>query len=251
MKQFRSLVTGISVSLFVVAAIAVPVSARQGSDDDNEASSSSSIEAEHRSASTSDSSDSISGSNSGSGSSGQKRSGRTVVKTEDARHTAEVENQTEHAAKLRQEGGLFLAKIAKEKKDNLTAEQRQKVCEARKDNLQTKLDRIATRATKQQARYSGVLAKAASYKTTKNISVADWDTLYAAAQAKQATSAASVNALTSAKPTVDCTDTNLVTNLATFKAATKQAKKDLAAYRQSVKLLLAKLEAAQPRTEDQ
>ena len=137
----------------------------------------------------------------------------------------------------------LLAGLRKEHKEHTTA-QRQKYCQAAKHGLETKLTKLGKNAVAFQARIDKIFAKAQTYQSKNNIQVTNWDVLLATAQAAQTKAASSVATLQALNVNLDCTSSTVADNVATFKAAAKQARTDLHAYKSAVKDILKALEAA-------
>lgn len=154
-----------------------------------------------------------------------------------AEHTSEVEIHHSNMAELKQKAQTDLQN-RKSNGKNLTDAQRKKVCEAHKQGLNTRSDRIVDNSQRIQKRIDGVLQKAIDYKANKNLAPADWDSLLASAQSAQAASSSSITTLQSVKPTVDCNNTSTASDVATFKAAAAETRDNLKAYRNSVKAVL-------------
>jgi phosphatidate phosphatase PAH1 len=218
------------VSALVLAA-GTPVFAQHGSDD------------------TTTTSSNISSTETGSsgGGSTSSGSGHTVTRTEtehgteiEVEHTTEVESHHSSLAELKQKSQTEVASRKAEHKTQ-TDDQRKKVCEARKQGLTNRSGHIVTNSKRIQTRIDGILQKAIDYKTNKNLSPADWDSLVAAAQAAQSTSSASISTLESIQPTVDCNSTSVASDVATFKTAAAETRNNLKAYRDSVKAVLKSL----------
>lgn len=159
-----------------------------------------------------------------------------------------------HETEMRTQGQNILKEVEKEKEakdkaneaDKKSAEtaaaERQKRCEEHREGLQTKVERIVENAKAYKERVDEVYSKALEYQKANNVSIDA--ALVAAANAAQAQAAVSVQALSGLKPTVDCSNTSVATDVATFKAAAAQARNDLQAYRLAVKNVLTALEAA-------
>lgn len=167
----------------------------------------------------------------------------TVTKTDDngteteIEHTREVEVHRSSVAELKQKAQADLSKRQQSGK-KLTDDQRKKVCETHKQGLQNRADHIVSNSQRIQKRIDGILQKAVDYKTSKNLTPANWDSLLAVAQSAQAASSASITTLQSVKPTVDCNNTSVAGDVATFKTAAAETRDNLKAYRDSVKAVL-------------
>src|SRR5581483_4057580 len=114
-----------------------------------------------------------------------------------------------------------------------TAAERQKNCRAAKSGLEHKLTNLDKNAGAFKTRIDNIFTKAQTYQSTNNVVVANWDQLIAAAQAAQSKAAASVAALQTLSPSLDCTSSTVADNIATFRTAAKQARTDLISYKQA------------------
>jgi Fe2+ transport system protein B len=219
MKSKRALILSISLLSSTLLFSAVPVYARNGADDTTTATNTTTL--------------------------GNTTTTTTETKPE-VEHKTEVEIAHEKAAEanFRKKGAETLAELKKEKKDTKTTDELKKKCEVRKDGLQNKVNNLVTNAQKYQDKITGVYTKVVAYQKDNNLTVTNWSTLVAAADAAKAQSQVSVGALTTLKPTVDCNKTTVAGDVANFKAAAAQARTDLAAYRTAVKALLTAAETA-------
>lgn len=144
---------------------------------------------------------------------------------------------------IRQRGNSLLQE-ARDKVRAKTTEELQAICEQRKHGLQRKVYNLSTNAERYLNRVSTVFTKAQTFQTEKNLQVTNYLDLVAAANASKATAEASVEALRSLTPTVDCSINTVSADIAIFKAAAEQARTDLKAYKEDVKTLLAALKTA-------
>ena len=170
----------------------------------------------------------------------------TKTETEQEQHVKEdakpeIEKRVE--SKTKSESETELEKLRKEHKEH-TKEERQKNCEAAKNGLETKLKNLSTNATKHQTRITEIYDKALAYQKDQNITVANFDQLVATANAAQAQAASSVSVLAGLSTTIDCSQTNVASTVATYKASAAQARTDLKAYKDAVKAILVALKAA-------
>lgn len=232
MQKLKSLLITLPIALLVAAAISVPVYARDGEDSGgNSGSGSTSTTSEQESEDTAPDS--------------SPNSTETEQETEQhqsdsvsAEDVQKVETEVHH------KGRQLLQQAKQEHKQERTAAQRQKVCEARKTGIEHRTTALLAAAKRHLNRINNVYTKVQAYKTDKNVSVANWDSLVASADAAKAQAAASVAALENAKPSVDCTSDTLADSIATYKAATAQARTDIQNYRKAVKNILSALESA-------
>lgn len=175
--------------------------------------------------------------------SSSRKRGRDANKVEDSATHRSSSHNREEAAKLR---GAELLAAAKASHTAKSKTERQKVCKVRKQGIENRSSRIVTAAERHQARIDGILTQVVAYQTDKNLAVANWDTLLAAANATKAESAASVAALKAVQPSIDCNSETVATDIANFKAAAEQARNDLKGYKQAVKALLTAVREAKP-----
>ncbi len=224
MKKLRALLVALPLMLLVIGAVAGPVYAENGSDSQN-------------SDSTTTTNSSETEPNSIPGATGDKS--KTEVEQEARNHETE----------MRTKGQELLKEAEHNKNDqnsndktNATNTDRTKVCAEHKQGLQTKLDNLVKNAQAYKARVDGIYQKALAYQTTNNLTIDA--ALVTAANTAQAQAAVSVQALNNLKPTVDCNNTSVATDVATFKAASVQARTDLQAYKTAVKNVLTALENA-------
>jgi len=119
-----------------------------------------------------------------------------------------------------------------------TEAQRKLFCDEHKIDIASKFSSINTEMNGFQSRIDAILAKAESYQQTKNITVANWSALVAAATSAQTTSADALAALKNVTPSLDCTSTTVAQDVATFKTAAQSARDDLKAYKTAVQALI-------------
>lgn len=129
-------------------------------------------------------------------------------------------------------------------KPGRTDEQKQKICNARKDNINLRIKRLTSSSQNAQKRIDSILAKAQNYHDTAKVDPADYDNLLETAQAAQTKSADSVKALADAVPTIDCSNNHAHDDVVNFQNQAKTTRTNLKAYRQSVKALLKSLHTA-------
>lgn len=139
---------------------------------------------------------------------------------------------------------------AQEKRSAKTAEAKQKACQSRKQGLENKFSRIVTNSERINSRIDEVLNKAVAYHDENSVTVENWDDLIAAANEAGNNADTAIASLKEVKPTIDCNNVSVSSDIKTFKeqaASTRDALKD---YRKAVKavlkaLLTAKQEANQ------
>lgn len=190
------------------------------------------------------------------------RDGNTITSSGENETEAEqqkdlTEKQTELAkrqAEMQAEAQKKMAERAKElenegkKEDKRTPEERKKTCEERKAGLEQKLTNIKKNAQKHQDKITSYLDKAVKYKDDNNVTDADVAAAILKASEAKAASAASIAALQTLSPSVDCASGAVASDVATFKAAAEQARDNLKAYRSSVKGVYEALEKVREST---
>lgn len=133
---------------------------------------------------------------------------------------------------------LAKAEAKSDDKPGRTAEQKQKVCDARKKSINHRVNGLVVSSQKAQRNIDRIFAKAQKYHDDKNVQLDNYDSLLAAAKSAQTTSAASVTALAAAVPTIDCSNGHAGDDAAAFRTQAKKTRADIKAYRESVKTLL-------------
>ncbi len=127
-----------------------------------------------------------------------------------------------------------LKKTAKQK----TQAARETSCTARKSGVDQRVSSIAKNTADFQAKLDSIFTKVQTYKTDKNLTVANYDSLVAAVNAAKAASATSQATLDSLKPTIDCTKDTNAQAVAAYRTAAQDSRDKLKAYMQSLKDLL-------------
>lgn len=216
---------GLAVPSLVLAfttLAAVPVMAQGGSDD---------------STSGSTSTGSTETSHSGSG---------TEVATTTTTTGTETPEPAESQTELQHKGSDMVTELQKEHKSTKSDAEKTKVCEAHTKGLETKFGSISKNADAFQTRVTDIYNKALAYQKDNNVTVANWDTLTAAADAAQKASADSIAALKLVSPdTLDCNANGAVAQqVATFKVAAQTTRNNLKAYKAAVKDVLKALLSA-------
>jgi hypothetical protein len=129
---------------------------------------------------------------------------------------------------------------AKQKADDKKAERQEKVCENRKKGLTVRSTRIVANSKRIDEKITDIYKKVDNYKTTNNVTVANYDELTAAVTTAQDNANTAISDLEKVVPTTDCTSTSNTnsTDVAAFKTAAKKTRDSLKAYRMAVKNLL-------------
>jgi hypothetical protein len=147
-------------------------------------------------------------------------------------------SQKHGSAALRGKGAEMLQELRQKHKGHLSDAARQRVCEAHKKGLTTKFSHIVTNSQKLQSKITDIRDKLVAYQQSKSLTVANFDSLVAATQTAEQTSADAITALQTVTPTLDCSSTSVAGDVATFKAGAQQTRDGLQSYRQAVKDLL-------------
>ena len=183
------------------------------------------------------------GSSSGSGStttSGSHDGTETETETEteaEIHDSPEVkQGATTLLQKHKSDAATEVADLKKEKKSGHSAADLQELCTAHKDKLTAKAKRFAQDAAHHEATFDTMFTKVQTFHDTKQLTVADYDTLMAAVKAKQTVSASDVVALqTLSEQTIDCTGQDAAAlYVSQLKASVTTAKTDLKAYRSAL-----------------
>ena len=147
---------------------------------------------------------------------------------------AETETETGQREELRSRGEAKVKALRAERKTDTTPQKREKICDGRKNGLETKFASITRNAERYQDRVDGVFNKLPA--TAMTSAPAEYD----AALKAQAKAIISVRALGDIKAStlIDCKNLNVANEVATFKTAAATARTDLKAYKMSVKDVL-------------
>jgi hypothetical protein len=132
-------------------------------------------------------------------------------------------------------------KLLEQKRQNgkgHTQEQRQAACKQHEADIDQHFQVLGDKAGRYLNGFNTVFTKLQAYQTKKQLDVANYDTLVAAATAKQLVATAAVNALAAQSGSkVDCTASDPAQSVANVKTATQDAHTALQAYRSSLKTL--------------
>ncbi|HWT55761.1 MAG TPA: hypothetical protein VN031_01870 [Candidatus Microsaccharimonas sp.] len=154
----------------------------------------------------------------------------TAAKTEaiNTAHSKALELLTEKRATIKQH----------------TTEQKQKACEARATNIDMRANNYATAAQRHLANFTAIFTKVQAFHDKKQLNVTNYDTLVAAANAKQVTAQAAVDALKAVDVKIDCTQADPAIAVANLKTATSNARTALQDYRTAIKDVIIALQGA-------
>ena len=231
MLRFKKMVIVTPLVLAATLLVSSPVLARQGADDITE------IEV-HNSSTSSQSGDSTSSSNATKVEVHSSNNHATQLQVEDSKTTA------------RTEGNKLLTELRQEHKSTKSAEKLKQVCEQRKSGISQRVASISSNVDAYKLKVDNIFAMAEAYQQTNNITVENYDVLQTAAAVAKTNAAESITALQALVPTIDCTKTDNVDNLAAFKAAAQDARDKLKTYKAAVKDLLKALRTASPAKAD-
>jgi hypothetical protein len=188
--------------------------------------------------------------NSGSGSSSSHDASSS---SDDSTSGGETEAEVEHHARdLAEQFKLQGQAALTEKKAAIkehTQEQRQKACEARKTSLQNRMSNAVRQAQNHKAVFDKIYTRVKDFHDDKNLNVADYDSLTAAADKAQADAEASITALQGLDVSVDCTSQTVASSVSTFQQAVKSTRDSLKTYRKSLVDLIKALKGASTGTD--
>ncbi len=125
-----------------------------------------------------------------------------------------------------------------------TATQKKKSCEARAANINKRSTNYAKQGQKHLDVFNKIFSKVQAFETDKQLDVAGYDDLVAAATLKQAAAQAAVDALKQLDVSIDCTQADPASAVATLKTATATARTALQEYRKSIKDVVVALKGA-------
>ena len=186
-------------------------------------------------------------SNSGPGSSPKQGPSPSGVSSSDDNTTLQDDDavKEEHHSGLRSKGALLVAERKKNRaQKNKSPEDLKKACVAHKQGLENKFSRIVANSQRIQERIDGILVKAKQYQLDNNLTVENYDDMVAEAETAQAAAKQAIADLETVKPTLDCNNESVASDVATFKAAAQTTRDSLKAYKTSVKAILHALEDA-------
>lgn len=124
---------------------------------------------------------------------------------------------------------------AKKIAETKLSENRERVCEQKQARLQAKLDKIATQGTKQLEVFDKISQKVQAFKTAKNLTVTNYETLTGEVSTAR-TAAVEAVAAASKAPDVNCADPSSVkTGVETYKKAVEKRVKALKVYKTAVR----------------
>lgn len=155
--------------------------------------------------------------------------------------------QTSGDALREQARQLLAAKRANIKEH--TQAQKQKSCEAHKVEINKRVDNYAKAAQRHLDVFNSIFTKVQAFETKKQLDVPTYDALVAAAKTKQAAAQTAVDTLKALDISIDCTQPDPATSVATVKTATANARTTLHDYRKAIKDVVVALKGASTSTD--
>jgi hypothetical protein len=125
-----------------------------------------------------------------------------------------------------------------------TVAQKQKACEAHAAEINKRATNYATAAQRHLDVFNKIFTRVQAFETTKQLNVANYDTLVATATTKQTDAQTAVDNLKALDVSIDCTQTDPASTVATLKTTTANARVALQAYRQAIKDVVVALKGA-------
>lgn len=144
---------------------------------------------------------------------------------------------------LRAQAQQLLAQERAKVKTTTEAE-RQKACVAHQQEINTRVNDYAAAAQRHLDVFNGIFTKVQTFYTNKKLNVTDYSSLVATATAKQTTAQSAVDTLKSLDVSIDCTQPDPATAVATVKTAVANARTALQDYRTAIKNVIVALEGA-------
>jgi len=169
----------------------------------------------------------------------QTRTGSSTVAT-----TTSAENEQETGDDtLRAQAKSLLQTERQKGKEHSTA-QRQKACEAHKAELTKREANYAAAAQRHLNTFNAIFTKVQAFHDSKQLTVANYDTLVATAKTKQAAAQTAVDELKALDVSIDCTQSDPASTVAELKTAVKNARTALQDYRAAIKDVIVALKGA-------
>lgn len=176
----------------------------------------------------------------------QRLEAKKAEKAQAAKEAAEAKQKAaQEKARMAEEK----AKAVKEQQMTKRSEAKQKTCENHKAALTKKVTALTTAGQKALERIDTIYARALDFQEAKQLESAELTSLVAAADQAKASATASVAALQTTAPVIDCSLTDGRARGEAFQTAGKQARADLQAYRTAVKAYLEALREASVTTD--
>lgn len=144
---------------------------------------------------------------------------------------------------LHDQAKLLLQDKRKDAKEH-TAEQKQKACEQRQKSIDNRTANWSAAAQRHLDVFNSIFTKVKAFHDSKQLNVADYDTLVATATAKQTAAQSAVDALKALNVQIDCTQSDPASSVATVKTAVSDARTALQDYRKAIKDVVVALKGA-------
>lgn len=157
--------------------------------------------------------------------------------------TETSDNTSGHGGSLRDQAKELLQTKRQNGKEH-TEDQRQKACEQRQKSIDTRTTNWSAAAQRHLDVFNSIFTKVKAFHDSKQLNVSSYDTLVAAATAKQTAAQSAVDALKALNVQVDCTQADPASSVATIKTAVSDARTTLQAYRSALKDLVVALRGA-------
>lgn len=188
-------------------------------------------------------------SHSGSGSSNtvaetSTTSGTSGSGTKEAENSTGTQTEQEQETSVRTDAKRMLESERKSTKSVHSLADRQKSCIARQKSFDTRSANFATAAQRHLEVFNSLFTKVQAFHDSKQLKVDSYDSLVAAAKAKQAAAQTAVNVLKNTSVTLDCTSTDPASTVVTLKTAVKNARTALHDYRTAIKNVVVGLKGA-------
>jgi len=137
-----------------------------------------------------------------------------------------------------------LLKTERENSKTRTTALRQKACEDRQKGITARTKAYSNAAEYHLTVFNQIFTKVQAFQTSKQLNVANYDTLVAGVKGKQTAAQSAVDALKALDVQIDCAQPDPAATVATIKQAVTNARTALQAYRDSLKNLIAALKNA-------
>jgi hypothetical protein len=153
------------------------------------------------------------------------------------------DNSGSGSGKLHGKAKKLLTDLRQKGKEH-SQEARQKACTQRQNSIDHRTAAYASAAGRHLDTFNKIFAKVQAFHDNKHLNVTDYNTLVAAATAKQVTAQSAVDALKALDVTIDCTQSDPASAVATVKAAVQNARTALKDYRTAIKNVVVALKGA-------
>lgn len=162
-----------------------------------------------------------------------------------------AENLREEAGKRAEAARAKAAEARTKAQDRGAAkleETKLRICQKREATINNLMSRIGDRGQKQLTMISATSDRVQAFKTTKNLTVAGYDSLLATTEAQKQAAQAAVEAVKSVQTSFKCDGSDPKSAADSFKQAMKTQHEAIKAYRDSVRELLVAVKQAQAAT---